>query len=42
MVDVFGKLQPETENIVPLTYQSGIEISVAPGETTRDFSLISK
>jgi hypothetical protein len=39
MIDVFGKQQPETENIIPAAYQSGIEITVSEGETTRDFAL---
>ena len=39
MIDVFGKPQPETENIIPPAYQSGIEITVTAGETARDFSL---
>lgn len=42
MNDVHGQMTPETANIIPEKYRSGIEIEVNGDNPSQDFNLLSK
>lgn len=42
MIDVFGKPQPETENIIPGRYQGGLRIDASTSDPLQNFHLTTE